>query len=138
MARRRISRTQGEAALVSWRAGEADRSATIRAVRYLLEELGERAPGHAVEVRVPPAGVVQVVEGPRHTRGTPPNVVETSMETWLRLATGTLAWSQALAAGEIAASGLRADLSDLLPLFPITSPGEHAGGAEGRGAEEGP
>jgi hypothetical protein len=117
MARRRISRAQGEAALSSWRAGDADRGTMIRAVRYLLEELGERAPGHSVEVRVPPAGVVQVVEGPRHTRGTPPNVVETSMETWLQLATGRLAWSEALAAGEVAASGLRADLSELLPLF---------------------
>lgn len=116
MARRRISRSQGEAALGSWQAGQADRSTTIRAVRYLLEELGERAPGHSVEVRVPPAGVVQVAEGPRHTRGTPPNVVETSMETWLRLATGRLEWSEALAAGEVSASGLRADLSDLLPL----------------------
>ncbi|GAB2611391.1 sterol carrier family protein [Pseudactinotalea suaedae] len=116
MARRRISRSQGEAALVSWQAGTADRASTIRAVRYLLEELGERAPGHAVEVRVPPAGVVQVVEGPRHTRGTPPNVVEMSMQTWLLLATGALVWSDALAAGDVSASGLRADLSDLLPL----------------------
>ncbi|WP_420111831.1 sterol carrier family protein [Pseudactinotalea sp.] len=116
MARRRISRVQGEAALASWRAGEADRASAIRAVRYLLEELGERAPGNAVEVRVPPAGVVQVIDGPRHTRGTPPNVVETSMETWLRLATGETAWADAVAAGEVSASGLRADLSDLLPL----------------------
>lgn len=116
MARRRISRSQGEAALDSWQAGTADRTITIRAVRYLLEELGERAPGHAVEVRVPPAGVVQVVEGPRHTRGTPPNVVETSMETWLLMATGALTWTDALATGDVSASGLRADLSDLLPL----------------------
>lgn len=116
MARRRISRTAGEAALDAWRAGEGDRSSTIRAVRYLLEELGERAPGHAVEVRVPPAGVVQAVEGPRHTRGTPPNVVETSMQTWLELATGRRTWSEAVAAGEVTASGQRADLSDLLPL----------------------
>lgn len=102
--------------MASWQAGGADRASTIRAVRYLLEELGERAPGHAVEVRVPPAGVVQVVEGPRHTRGTPPNVVETSMQTWLLLATGALTWAEAVDAGEVSASGLRADLSDLLPL----------------------
>ncbi len=116
MARRRISAQQGEAAVASWRAGEADRSTTIRAVRYLLEELGERAPGHAVEVRVPPAGVVQVVEGPRHTRGTPPNVVETSMEVWMQLATGELGWDDAVASGQVVASGLRADLAELLPL----------------------
>lgn len=116
MARRRIARSQGEAALASWRAGGADRAIVITAVRYLLEELGDRAPGNAVEVRVPPAGVVQVIEGPRHTRGTPPNVVETSMETWLRLATGSLTWAEAIASGEVSASGLRADLSELLPL----------------------
>lgn len=96
-------------------------------MRYLLEELGERAPGHAVEVRVPPAGVVQVVEGPRHTRGTPPNVVETTMETWLALALGDLGWDDAIATGRVDASGLRADLSDLLPLHVgpggLTSPG---------------
>lgn len=116
MARRRILRSEGEAAVASWRAGTADSPTTIRAVRYLLEELGERAPGHAVEVRVPPAGVVQVVEGPRHTRGTPPNVVEMSMSTWLALATGERAWADAVAEGLVTASGLRADLSDLLPL----------------------
>ena len=58
------------------------------AVRYTLEELGARAPGRSVEVRVPPFGAVQCLEGPRHTRGTPPNVVESDAETWLRLATG--------------------------------------------------
>lgn len=116
MARRRISREEGEVALAAWRAGDADRAVTIRAVRYLLEELAERAPGRSVEVRVPPAGVVQVIEGPRHTRGTPPGVVETSMQTWLELATGALAWSAAVAAGSVSASGLRADLSDQLPL----------------------
>lgn len=116
MARRRISRLDGEAALDSWRAGQADRATTVRAVRYLLEELGERAPGHSVEVRVPPAGVVQAVEGPRHTRGTPPNVVETTMQVWLELATGTTSWDDALAAGRLTASGQRADLSGLLPL----------------------
>lgn len=102
--------------MAAWRAGEADRATTIRAVRYLLDELGERAPGHSVEVRVPPAGVVQVRQGPRHTRGTPPNVVEMTMDTWLALATGDLAWADAVADGRVVASGLRADLSELLPL----------------------
>lgn len=86
------------------------------AVRYLLEELAERAPGNSVEVRVPPFGVAQCVEGPRHTRGTPPNVVETDAETWLGLATGMLAWPEALASGKLSASGIRTDLSEFLPL----------------------
>jgi hypothetical protein len=85
-------------------------------VRWSLEELGERAPGNAVEVRVPPFGVVQCVAGPRHTRGTPPNVVEADAGTWLALVTGTLGWADALAAGRVRASGARADVSPWLPL----------------------
>lgn len=100
-----------------------DRSTRATAVRHTLEELAARAPGNSVEVRVPPFGVVQCVEGPRHTRGTPANVVETDAETWLHLATGSLAWAQALADGALRVSGTRADLSSLLPL------GERAGGA---------
>jgi putative sterol carrier protein len=67
-------------------------------------------------VRVPPFAAVQCVEGPRHTRGTPPNVVETDPASWVRLATGRLRWADAVAAGKIAASGPRADLSGYLPL----------------------
>ncbi len=86
------------------------------AVRWSLEELAARAPGRSVEVRVPPYGVVQAVQGPRHTRGTPPNVVETDATTWLALVTGWLGWSDALGSGRVRASGSRADLSALLPL----------------------
>ena len=86
------------------------------ATRYLLEELAARAPGRTVEVRVPPFGAVQCVEGPRHTRGTPPNVVETDAQTWLGLATGRLAWVDAVTTGAVRASGERADLSDFLPI----------------------
>jgi hypothetical protein len=86
------------------------------AVRWSLEELAERAPGRATEVRVPPFGAVQCVAGPRHTRGTPPNVVETDPMTWLLLATGRLSWTDALASGRISASGIRTDLSEYLPL----------------------
>ena len=88
------------------------------AVRYLLQLLVEKAPGNSVEVRVPPFGAVQVVEGPRHTRGTPPNVVETDAATWIALATGQERWADAASQGRIAASGTRADISDLLPLRP--------------------
>ena len=87
-------------------------------MRYLLELLAEKAPGNSVEVRVPPFGAVQVVQGPRHTRGTPPNVVEFDAATWIALATGAESWTDASAAGRIAASGTRADISNLLPLRP--------------------
>ncbi|MGR6316579.1 sterol carrier family protein [Micromonospora soli] len=86
------------------------------AVRTLLAVLTERAPGRSVEVRVPPYGAVQCVAGPRHTRGTPPNVVETDPTTWLELATGRLHWADAVTEGRVRVSGIRADLSEHLPL----------------------
>ena len=95
----------------------ADRDATGVAVRLLLAALATGAPGKSVEVRVPPHGAVQCVEGPRHTRGTPPNVVECDAVTWLELATGRTTWQSAQAAARISASGDRADLSDLLPVM---------------------
>ena len=81
--------------------------------------LAQQVPGRSVELRIPPHVAVQCIEGPRHTRGTPPNVVETDAATWLRLASGRLAWGDAVAAGKVAASGNRADLSDHLPLRPL-------------------
>ena len=96
--------------------GAADRELLATAVRYLLEQLGSDFEGHTVEVRVPPFGAVQAIDGPRHTRGTPPNVVETDAETWVALATGALSWDAAVAAVRVSASGSRADLSAELPL----------------------
>jgi hypothetical protein len=95
---------------------EPPRTVVRDAVRILLTELARRAPGRSVEVRVPPFGAVQCVPGPRHTRGTPPNVVETDPLTWLLVATGRLAWTDAVASGRISASGIRTDLSEYLPL----------------------
>ena len=86
------------------------------AVRALLGELSLVAPGRSVEVRVPPFGAVQCLDGPRHTRGTPPNVVETDPVTWVNVATGRRSWDTALADGVIRVSGNRADLSMHLPL----------------------
>lgn len=86
------------------------------ATRYLLDELAARAPGRAVEVRVPPYGAVQCIAGPRHTRGTPANVVELDPPTWLALSTGAATWDDLRRAGRIRASGERADLSAYLPL----------------------
>jgi hypothetical protein len=115
---RRIETGDGRAALEAVAAGAAPRPALATAVRYLLQLLAEKAPGNSVEMRVPPFGAVQVIEGPRHTRGTPPNVVETDAATWIAVATGEELWTDAVAAGRIVASGVRADLSALLPLRP--------------------
>ncbi|MEY4262880.1 MAG: hypothetical protein RLY88_588 [Actinomycetota bacterium] len=114
MARRRISSDAGWAAVSEVKDGDSTQLAT--AVRFLLEELAAVAPGNSVEVRVPPLGATQCIEGPRHTRGTPPNTVEMSPEVWFAVATGKLAWADALATGQISASGVRADLSQVLPL----------------------
>ncbi|PSK99583.1 hypothetical protein CLV63_103308 [Murinocardiopsis flavida] len=93
------------------------RPAVQAAVRGTLAELAQRAPGHALEVRVPPFGAVQILAGPQHTRGTPPGVVETAPLVWLALALGHRTWAAALAAHEVTASGVRADLAPLLPLW---------------------
>jgi len=85
--------------------------------KHFLAVLSERAPGHSVEVRVPPYAAAQVVPGVRHTRGTPPAVVEMDATTWVALATGALTWSDAEAAGSLRASGQRADLTPYLPLL---------------------
>lgn len=116
--KRRISPQEGSAAVRQWKAAptEAARAVTAMAVRYLLEELSAVAEGNSVEVRVPPFGVAQCVPGPRHTRGTPPNVVEMDPQTWLALATGSVSWADAMASGKVSASGTRADVSAWLPL----------------------
>ncbi len=84
--------------------------------KHFLARLAQRAPGRSVEVRVPPYAAAQVVEGVRHTRGTPPAVVELDATTWIALATGETSWSQAMDEGRIRASGERADLTPYLPL----------------------
>lgn len=114
MARRKIKPDVGIAALAAALAG--DETAVATACRYLLEELAEKAPGNSVEVRVPPYGATQCIEGPRHTRGTPPNTVEMNPDVWLQLATGKLTWAEGIASGRVLASGVRADLSEVLPL----------------------
>jgi uncharacterized protein (TIGR03083 family) len=96
---------------------DLDPDAAGVATRLLTGVLAANAPGKSVEVRVPPYAAVQCVAGPRHTRGTPPNVVETEPATWLELATGRLSWQQGVQAGRVTASGERADLSAHLPLM---------------------
>ena len=113
---RRIDDTDGRAAVLAWRAGDRTRTVTATAVRWTLQRVALLSPGGSVEVRVPPFGVAQCIAGPRHTRGTPPNVVETDAATWLGLVDGSTTWEQALAGGTVSASGQRADLSGVLPL----------------------
>ncbi|MCI9889043.1 hypothetical protein JT358_11325 [Micrococcales bacterium 31B] len=137
--RRKIDPVAGDAALRAWReanpsggfaaggagpdrggarvaAREVDRPTLATCVRYLLEEFGARHPGTSVEVRVPPFGVVQAIAGVRHTRGTPPAVIEAEPHAWVAVALGDLTWAEALASGAIRASGERTELGDLLPL----------------------
>lgn len=118
-AKRRIEPAAGRAALEAWSRDPeaAPRPTLAMAVRYLLEELAIAHPGNSVEVRVPPFGVAQCIEGPRHTRGTPPNVVETDAATFMGLASGRLAWEEAAASGRLSVSGTRADVSRHFPLF---------------------
>ncbi len=102
------------------------RPALATAVRTLAEILAAQAPGRSVEVRVPPFVAVQAIAGPRHTRGTPPNVVETDPVTWLRLATGRADFADAVAAGAVRASGNRADLT-AVPARCSLTPADPAG-----------
>jgi hypothetical protein len=114
--RRRIPLDEGRVAVRAALAGADDRATLALASRFLLEQLAEEAEGHTVEVRVPPFGAVQAVPGPRHTRGTPPNVVELDAATWIALATGGLDWAGAVADVRVTASGQRATLAEHLPL----------------------
>lgn len=88
-------------------------------VKATLAELVNRAPGRAIEVRIPPYAAVQCGEGPTHTRGTPPNVIEMDADTWLALANGKLSWQDAIENGQVSATGARADLSEYLPIGSI-------------------
>jgi uncharacterized protein (TIGR03083 family) len=94
-----------------------ERSALKVVVRELAAALAEKHPGHSVELRIPPYAAVQFVEGPKHTRGTPPNVVETDGATFIRVVAGREAWADVVADGRVRASGERSDLSGLLPLL---------------------
>src|SRR6201996_4950981 len=87
------------------------------AVRLTARTLAAQAPGASVEVRVPPFVAVQCVSGPRHTRGTPPNVVEADARTWLLVAAGLLDLATAHSSGALRLSGSRAgEIGAWLPL----------------------
>ena len=104
------------AALGRLRDGSAGKDDLRLLTKHYLAVLEARAPGRSVEVRVPPYAAVQCIEGVRHTRGTPPAVVETDAATWIAVATAELTWHQAVEQGRVSASGERTDLSPYLPL----------------------
>jgi hypothetical protein len=104
------------AALARVRGNAAAKGDLRLLTKHYLAMLEGRAPGHSVEVRIPPYAAVQVIPGVRHTRGTPPAVVETDAATWIALATGELSWSDALHSARVSASGERTDLTTYLPL----------------------
>jgi hypothetical protein len=112
-------------AIADWLRDESrpapDRDALATAVRLTARTLAALAPGASVEVRIPPFAAVQCVSGPRHTRGTPPNVVETDPRTWLLLATGLLQVTEAKATGALTLSGSRAgEIEQWLPLIAVS------------------
>ncbi|WP_446665056.1 sterol carrier family protein [Flexivirga sp. B27] len=118
MAARKIDAAEGRAAVLAWCADPTvGRKVLATAVRFSLQELELQAPGRSVEVRVPPFGAVQVIEGLTHRRGTPPNVVELSADSWLKLVVGDTTWEEAEEAATVSASGSRSDLSPYLPLI---------------------
>lgn len=104
------------AALARFSGGHSDDADLRLLTKHLLALLMAKAPGGAVEVRVPPFAVAQCVEGSRHTRGTPPAVVEMDATTWILLASGGLMWHEAERDARLVASGERSDLSGVLPL----------------------
>ncbi len=120
--RRRIALEEGRRAVHSWMSGLRDAETVALAVRFTLEELVNRAPGGSIEMRVPPYAVIQCGEGSRHTRGTPPRVIETDPETWLGLVTGGLTWDDGVATGRLQASGSGASLETWLPFEEFTNP----------------
>jgi hypothetical protein len=115
--RRKIAKPDGLEAISAYLSGSASDALVATAVRFLLEELGTIYPGNAVEVRVPPFGAVQCIEGPTHTRGTPANVVEMDPSSWLALALGETSFEELAVTGKLTASGSRSDLAGLFPIF---------------------
>ena len=113
---RRAPADQVHAALARIDAGSGTDADRRLMVKHFLAVLTERAPGASVEVRVPPYAVAQCVAGTRHTRGTPPAVVEVDVVTWIAICTGRQTWDAAVDSGRVIATGERSDLSPLFPL----------------------
>ncbi|QPK94193.1 hypothetical protein HCQ94_00270 [Actinomyces sp. zg-332] len=121
MSKKCILEKEGVQAIVDYLNGDETRKTTTLAVRYSLQELSRLYPGRSVEVRIPPAGATQILDGNTHRRGTPPAVVESSPKVWIELCVGTMTWEEAVAKNLIEANGERSNLSRLLPIFTLSS-----------------
>ena len=117
MARRKIQNPEGQAAIAAYLTNNYTTDQFELAVRFLLQETANRYPGNAVELRVPPLGAIQCIEGPNHKRGTPANVVELDPVSWLELALGRASFEQLHESGKLTASGNRSDLAGMFPIF---------------------
>lgn len=120
MKNRHINSTDGTSAIKQYLQGERDRKTVHTAVRFCLQEFSKLHPGNSVELRIPPIAAVQIIEGVRHTRGTPPAVIECNYNTLMDLFFGITDFKTALDEGIIEASGERSDLSPFLPLYKIS------------------
>lgn len=119
MSKKRITDSDGLEAVRRYEIGSTDKSDEALAVRYLLQVFRNKAPGSSVEVRVPPWGAVQVIGGPRHSRGVPSAVVEMSPKIWVEVATGRRLFETELVGARISASGERSNISKFLPLLEL-------------------
>ena len=120
MSKKQISVADGTQALLQYLDGDTSRKTTSIAVLYTLQELSNLYPGKSVEVRIPPSGATQILEGNTHRRGTPPAVVECTPSVWINLCVGLETWENAIKSNLIDASGERSDLSKLLPIFTLS------------------
>lgn len=116
MGRRTVTPGEVRAAVAVARAAEPAAGEVPEAVRVTAKAIAQANPGKTVEIRIPPYVAVQAFDGLRHTRGTPPNVVETDAKTWLALVSGRETWQRAVETGAVRASGTRADISRVFPL----------------------
>ena len=82
-------------------------------VKEILNIIKELSPGGLVELRIPPYAAIQCVAGGNHKRGTPPNTVEMSGQVLIKLINDPSSWHKLCDQGDIAASGINSDLSEL-------------------------
>jgi hypothetical protein len=113
----KVTVTQVHEAIAASSTNPIDNELLANLIRISLDYLAQEFPGNAVELRVPPFRVVQLLTGINHRRGTPPSVIEMSPQTWLKIVSKELAWQSGVTSGLIHASGEQSDLTKLLEGF---------------------